>query len=669
MIIYVLYRYIYHFLHIYIYGDLTWMHQQLAETSVLPDPTLNMGPWLDILRNHPSYWKRLVRRACQHAIQQRHLTQQVRDFHEQAFEILNRNGILDYTPPCSRDIHEEQHFGCLACGIRFWSFAGECVHMCRRHGQVAEHRFLFDGTQCPECQKEFHTHGRLSQHLRYAQRCQEALRGRGHYCHPAPGHGSTLHAQQKRLHNGTRVTQQGAGPQRQPHPPRAHRDIDMAFYDTIGTCLLDSPADNLMDALRIQAPKHDIPWTRFVATLRMFLDEDTETDAEICGISRDQLRGIVISLTTPSTWPMFQCHVQTPLPPRTLEDYEDWACTLCARARRRSIWTPFAPIPRAFTKDRVFLHFFSGRRRPGDIQFFLDQVAIEGVVLHVVSLDIIIDEHLGDLSQIETRKFWLGAMARGWVIAMLAGPPCNTWSRARAHQVPGGHRQPRPVRSGQQLWGLSCLSLRELRDVQMGNLFCASPSSLCSSSAFVEGQGSLSTQQNRRMKRCRAFGGLLWFNFFYNFLVSRDWECYRACMGRKVPSQRTCWCSICLLWSPTSINGGSPRNLRRLHQLGSKLRGDHMLRPNSKSTRRAFALALHRPLGAWLSQCPCSQIQRMLHTNPSLRNVQKWLELSSAITSEEISHSDPVDRIQAEAAVSYLYVPAGKKYIHTYTIQ
>ena len=156
--------------------------------------------------------------------------------------------------------------------------------------------------------------------------------------------------------------------------------------------------------------------------------------------------------------------------PWTLEDYEGWAQVLCMRTKTREIWTRHESIPRSFAKERVFLHFLSGRRRPGDLQYFLEKFNKEGMILHVVSLDIVINEKLGDLSRPETRNFWLGAMADGWVIAILAGPPCNTWSKVRTHQVAGMRYQPRLVRSAEELWGLDCLSLRELRDVAMGNL-------------------------------------------------------------------------------------------------------------------------------------------------------------------------------------------------------
>ena len=129
------------------------------------------------------------------------------------------------------------------------------------------------------------------------------------------------------------------------------------------------------------------------------------------------------------------------------------------------------------------LHAFAGRRRVGDYQWYLEQfmAPVEGVVLHVVSLDIIIDEHYGDLSRKDIQQYWLHGIRCGWVHAFLGGPPCCTWSKARAVDLDdGGNGRPgrlgpRPVRSAQDLWGLTSLGLREIDQVIDGNVllgFC-----------------------------------------------------------------------------------------------------------------------------------------------------------------------------------------------------
>ena len=51
--------------------DLRWMWRQLRHSSGLLDPSMHLPQWLLIIQDHKSYWKRLVNRACQHAILQR----------------------------------------------------------------------------------------------------------------------------------------------------------------------------------------------------------------------------------------------------------------------------------------------------------------------------------------------------------------------------------------------------------------------------------------------------------------------------------------------------------------------------------------------------------------------------------------------------------------------
>ena len=108
-------------------------------------------------------------------------------------------------------------------------------------------------------------------------------------------------------------------------------------------------------------------------------------------------RRYFLHIRQPSSWPMFATEMVRKRP-LTLEDYESWAYKLCAGAGEQPCWSEGELVPRAFSRDRLFLHFFSGRRCPGDLQYFLEKFQKDGAVLHVVSLDVIIDEKLGELS-------------------------------------------------------------------------------------------------------------------------------------------------------------------------------------------------------------------------------------------------------------------------------
>ena len=58
----------------------------------------------------------------------------------------------------------------------------------------------------------------------------------------------------------------------------------------------------------------------------------------------------------------------------------------------------------------------------------------------------------------------------GRLLALLLGPPCETWSAARGHLLPGEDRRgPRPLRTATELWGLPFLALAELMQLSVGN--------------------------------------------------------------------------------------------------------------------------------------------------------------------------------------------------------
>lgn len=69
---------------------------------------------------------------------------------------------------------------------------------------------------------------------------------------------------------------------------------------------------------------------------------------------------------------------------------------------------------------------------------------------------------------------WLRLQIRdGKVQGVLSGPPCNTWSKARAVELVDEEGQPargpRVVREKHELWGKQSLGLRELEAVLLGN--------------------------------------------------------------------------------------------------------------------------------------------------------------------------------------------------------
>ncbi|CAL1156338.1 unnamed protein product, partial [Cladocopium goreaui] len=78
--------------------DLTWMHQQLRNSSSLQDPKQHLAQWLDIIQYHPGFWKRLTTRAMKHAAGQRAKLCKVVQTHNELFELMRNHDFSVPTP-------------------------------------------------------------------------------------------------------------------------------------------------------------------------------------------------------------------------------------------------------------------------------------------------------------------------------------------------------------------------------------------------------------------------------------------------------------------------------------------------------------------------------------------------------------------------------------------
>ena len=276
----------------------------------------------------------------------------------------------------------------------------------------------------------------------------------------------------RRIHNGLCPPLPAAGPVLPPRRPVVVALYDMTLYVNPSTVLLETEESELEAALRRCAASQPVSWTKFLATTKELQAQFTEEDAAMCGISLRQLAGILGRLEDPDTWPMFQNTFATEVKQeRDLAFYEEWCYDL---QRQEDLWTQRSDPPRPIARERIILHAFSGRRRLGDVQHYLDQLQAgqDALQIWMISVDIVIDARFGDVASGATRRFWLHGIQQRWILGFLGGPPCNTWSRARGKELcgQGQHPGPRIVRTAEEPWGLPSLRLRELEDVILGNI-------------------------------------------------------------------------------------------------------------------------------------------------------------------------------------------------------
>ena len=116
------------------------------------------------------------------------------------------------------------------------------------------------------------------------------------------------------------------------------------------------------------------------------------------------------------------------------------------------------------------LHLLSGHRRPLDFQAHMEALLDSFPTrLFVLSIDIANHPVFGDLTNGDSVHMWLELLRSGRVAAVLAGPPCESWSVARHRPAPDARRPPRPLRSSTRLWGLGHLTKRESLQVTLAN--------------------------------------------------------------------------------------------------------------------------------------------------------------------------------------------------------
>lgn len=458
--------------------DLQWTWDQLCNSCNLGNPFEHTDRWLEVIRYHRGYWRRLLRRAQQHSILVASRRFMCVAAHLRVRSLLQQHS--QWSIPATDSSHAVSSlthaFGCMHCEQSCRTLAGEGAHMNRKHGQFHPVRTLIAGTQCGHCLKEFFTHGKLQAHLIRSAHCRRQLVGRQLQSHPLPGMGSTQVAQQHDAWDGRLPTLQAEGPCLEPVAPRDFDKEHPELLAALTLIIVETQASELSgfeDSVRTTIQQHVVSWRLCRRTLAKTIELLDEAELEQEDATIKDIRACLSSLCLPTAWPFLRD--KRPAEP----DHSDLA-KLEREFEEVNLEQPSLKIQRPCTKERIFLHVFSGRRREGDLQFFMeklyDQLCQDGSTICVVSLDLIIDQQWGNVRKASTQAFWLHGVRSGWVCGALCGPPCETWSQARFADVDalpqhGPRRRPRPLRDILELWGFSSLSIKEALQVAT-SCFC-----------------------------------------------------------------------------------------------------------------------------------------------------------------------------------------------------
>jgi len=450
--------------------DLQWMGDQLANSSNLGNPFEHTDRWLEIMQFHRGYWKRLIRRAREHSILLNSRSFLCASAHIRVRTMLQDHHFWTASTTCPSRSSPSTFFGCMFCGLRFKTLAGEGAHMNRTHGKVHPVRTLMDGTQCGACLKEYFTYSKLKHHLIRADSCRRQLIGRKLRVVPEPGEGSTSNAALHHSWDGRLPPLQAAGPLPQEVCPRDFEPEHTELFEAISLMIVDAEESELNHfgwGVRRVIEGFPISWTDCCKTLRCIQNLLLQADLHLNGKVKNTIHQELERICDPETWQFLRDPLSAPVSTPKL-------CEIEKEFEETDLHFPQTAVPRPCSQERIFLHFFSGRRRAGDLQFYMeqlfDQLCPDGTLLCVVSVDLVINQQWGNVRLKATQDFWLQGVRAGWVCGALCGPPCETWSQARhVPDVRRPERGPRPLRDRDNLWGYESLSLREAQQVATGN--------------------------------------------------------------------------------------------------------------------------------------------------------------------------------------------------------
>ena len=440
--------------------SLEWLKANVM--TPLPDLPVseNWSSWQQLLAAPGGSWKGLLRRALRHDTLQARKASSWYDFHSQSCQLLVDNGVFEL--PSS--VLEWDQFACLRCRQSFRTCSAWSVHAFRKHGRTTMARLVARGDVCEVCLKKFHDHAGLINHLTNNPDCFWQLRSKHGVVPAQPSLNSRV---EKRQRTELRTpVHRLTGPQRprveltDPVPSDDQQSL-MDAWETVRLWYIDSPGDveDGRERLRVATLDTILPineihyvacsWQRILRLQHLIAVGD-----EFDGLLDRYIQGLDVK------W-LLRDQTQ---PRRNVTDPEVILATWTGMTPR------FIPVDRPIKLHQIIVcHLFSGRRRPGDLQDRLEKLRFpEGHQLLTLSVDIIFNETWGNLLRPDTMQLFLRACREGLVTAMVAGPPCETWSVARLRGLYGDFG-PRPLRNADQLAGFSQLSIREVQQVCVAN--------------------------------------------------------------------------------------------------------------------------------------------------------------------------------------------------------
>ena len=441
--------------------SLEWLRRHTLRTLPVESCLERWDLWEPWLQGNGRAWRSIVRQAMVHSALQIRKESLRQDFHRQVCHIVLEAQV--YVLPM--DVGEWDQHACPRCKMVFKSCAAWSVHAFRKHGRRTPARQFASGRSCDYCLKIFHDHMGLVNHLKNNPSCYWQYSTRGEVVQPEPSLGSAAEIK-ARAELRCPVTY-AVGPQlpqqivSDPIPTEDQHALLRAWREAIAGFEVETiHTEEVREALRIATLETCLPPFEilYVAkSLRLQMQKDGEIIFGV-GIHRGFTRFIneftVEWLLGASSKPTVE-----------LRDPQE----VLQRWRQCEQRHQVVPKPLRF-KQILVAHLFSGRRRPDDFQEWATREVWADQRFGIVplSVDIIFSEEWGNLSNPRTFSWFVDAVTSQQLVAILAGPPCETWSIARERGLYADDG-PKPLRSSSSLSGFVGLTNRETRQLCTGN--------------------------------------------------------------------------------------------------------------------------------------------------------------------------------------------------------
>lgn len=328
-----------------------------------------------------------------------------------------KGGIL---PVTSQPVQEK--WQCEQCNRCFPSKRGLASHAARVHGYKRIERFYATHATCDACGKFYHARARLLMHLYDCPECLRTIQA----CFPPATEEEVKKLDDEGQQYASDMRQQGWWKTK-------------AFQPPVRICGPLLPPPDSLDAVEFKikwTERNSAPGTSYLELQGRCAVPDPSDEPQVHLFSEDV--------------PAFVMHA----PPGPNAGAGNLAQHGLA-----------AETARLHIKWYVFVHFFSGYRRPDDLHAVIESTPLpEGGQLLAISVDMCMQRKDGNLASDSATCWWIARVKSGQIVGAGGGPPCETFTAARF--LPDG---PRPLRTGAFPDGLPGRTAKEWTQLRIGS--------------------------------------------------------------------------------------------------------------------------------------------------------------------------------------------------------